>query len=159
MTRVRAKFTLEVEVDKGEYEDIVGGVYASVGEARSALEQTVTWSLEENVGGWCDLGRGAEVQVSALEQGRWVNVYLLERLYGGPEEGGWWYDAGIPRISLPIDFLSTDDVEDLVEELEEKYPDGGKRSSVLYGEGGYDYQVVIEDKPASYWPEEAPHYE
>jgi len=23
-----------------------------------------------------------------------VAVYLTQRLYGGPEEGGWWYDAG-----------------------------------------------------------------
>lgn len=22
----------------------------------------------------------------------WVNVYYIERCYGGPEEGGWWYD-------------------------------------------------------------------
>ena len=23
-----------------------------------------------------------------------VAVYLTQRLYGGPEEGGWWYNAG-----------------------------------------------------------------
>ncbi|WP_242098167.1 hypothetical protein [Sphingomonas sp. CROZ-RG-20F-R02-07] len=23
-----------------------------------------------------------------------VAVYLTQRVYGGPEEGGWWYDAG-----------------------------------------------------------------
>lgn len=22
----------------------------------------------------------------------WINVYQVERAYGGPEEGGWWYD-------------------------------------------------------------------
>ena len=25
---------------------------------------------------------------------RSIAVYLVERRYGGPEEGGWWYDAG-----------------------------------------------------------------
>jgi hypothetical protein len=25
-----------------------------------------------------------------------VAVFLVDRAYGGPEEGGWWYDAGAP---------------------------------------------------------------
>ena len=25
-----------------------------------------------------------------------VSVYLCDRAYGGPEEGGWWYDCGEP---------------------------------------------------------------
>jgi hypothetical protein len=24
----------------------------------------------------------------------YVNVYFIERAYGGPEEGGWWYNQG-----------------------------------------------------------------
>ena len=24
----------------------------------------------------------------------WVGIYFVRRLYGGPEEGGWWYEAG-----------------------------------------------------------------
>lgn len=24
----------------------------------------------------------------------YVNIYLVNRQYGGPEEGGWWYDVG-----------------------------------------------------------------
>jgi len=25
-----------------------------------------------------------------------VAVYICDRAYGGPEEGGWWYDCGVP---------------------------------------------------------------
>lgn len=25
-----------------------------------------------------------------------VAVYLIDRAYGGPEEGGWWYNTGAP---------------------------------------------------------------
>lgn len=25
---------------------------------------------------------------------QWVALYMVTRQYGGPEEGGWWYDAG-----------------------------------------------------------------
>ena len=27
-----------------------------------------------------------------------VAVYLHQRVYGGPEEGGWWYDAYDPQL-------------------------------------------------------------
>jgi len=31
-------------------------------------------------------------------KGAWtyITIYLEDRAYGGPEEGGWWFDAGIP---------------------------------------------------------------
>jgi hypothetical protein len=32
----------------------------------------------------------------------YVNVYLVTRHYGGPQEGGWWYDAGEPLASIPV---------------------------------------------------------
>lgn len=41
----------------------------------------------------------------------WVNVYLEDRMYGGPEEGGWWYDAGILVRSSPYLGPSTLDAE------------------------------------------------
>ena len=30
---------------------------------------------------------------------RWVNVYDVVQYYGGAEEGGWYYDVGIPEWS------------------------------------------------------------
>lgn len=34
-----------------------------------------------------------------------INVYEQFREYGGPEEGGWWYDAGVfqPDMSYSVD--------------------------------------------------------
>ena len=31
-----------------------------------------------------------------------VNAYAVTRHYGGPEEGGWWYNAGHPLASMPV---------------------------------------------------------
>ena len=28
------------------------------------------------------------------DQGYYLNEYVTNRAFGGPEEGGWWYDAG-----------------------------------------------------------------
>lgn len=32
----------------------------------------------------------------------YVNVYHVSQLYGGAEEGGWYYDAGEPVASIPV---------------------------------------------------------
>lgn len=32
----------------------------------------------------------------------YINAYAVTRHYGGPEEGGWWYNAGEPLASVPI---------------------------------------------------------
>lgn len=158
MKRVGAFFSLFVEVDQEQYEEVVGGRYSSDGEVRAALEQSVRWALEER-GGWCELGRDVEVVVSPSEAPRYVNVYMLERPYGGPEEGGWYYEAGYPYLSIDVTSMSEDDEAELVEALIRAYPDEGKRSSVLYGRDGYDYMVVVETHEARQWPEEAPRYE
>lgn len=32
----------------------------------------------------------------------YVNAYLVQRCYGGPEEGGWWFDSGTPLAAVPL---------------------------------------------------------
>lgn len=32
----------------------------------------------------------------------YVNAYAVNRSYGGPEEGGWWYNSGSPLASIPV---------------------------------------------------------
>ena len=33
---------------------------------------------------------------------QYLAIYEQNRVYGGPEEGGWWYDAGVPELVIPI---------------------------------------------------------
>jgi hypothetical protein len=33
----------------------------------------------------------------------YVNVYSAAQAYGGPEEGGWWFDTGVPVASIPVE--------------------------------------------------------
>lgn len=47
------------------------------------------------------------------EQVLYVNVYRVTRHYGGPEEGGWWYDAGEPLASVPIAGVWVQQFEDV----------------------------------------------
>jgi hypothetical protein len=42
----------------------------------------------------------------------WVAVYETGREYGGPEEGGWWYDTGRLVASACLDYeADADDIE------------------------------------------------
>jgi hypothetical protein len=83
----------------------------------------------------------------------YVNVYDADRAYGGPEEGGWYFDVRTPVESHTVD--SREEAEELRESLREQYPDTGKRSSVL---GGEDYDIVIEYEAPQQFPSERPVY-
>lgn len=127
----------------------------------------------------------------------WVNTYSVGRGFGGHEEGGWWFDTGVPISSVYVNVtpeewgkaldaahedveLRMDEGEDLgwreIENIERehlnkvartkaekvrdewraRFPDTGKRSSVL---GGDDYEVVIQSHFARAYPETKPRYE
>ena len=89
--------------------------------------------------------------------GPFVNVYLEDRSYGGPEEGGWWYDHGTPVRSTQIafDMGATEDIEREWCRAE----NARRRSDIgsVLSEGRY--VVRVECRPGRAWPEETPHYE
>lgn len=117
----------------------------------------------------------------------YVNIYEVGRARGGHEEGGWWFDTGTPIGAIPVEFTDaeheavtayakatlgegeefTDEwvevflvklhekAERIAEPLRSQYVATGKRNSVL---GGDDYEVIIEDRFARTYPEEAPTY-
>lgn len=83
-----------------------------------------------------------------------VNVYLVDRQYGGREEGGWWFDTGEPVYSVPC--RSEREIEEAKHILAIHFPNTGKSSSVL---GGEDYRIITESHPGKAYPETYPHYE
>lgn len=89
-----------------------------------------------------------------------VAVYDTDRHYGGPEEGGWWYDSReLVAIATATD---SDDATRIVEELgngeyESKvsrysvnYPGTGDYAMYVYEPGG----MIVHNEPT-----ERPHYE
>lgn len=103
-----------------------------------------------------DPNRPEEI-VQYAEGFTFVNVYEVDRAYGGPEEGGWYYDTGRLITSRQVPAESAYTTRD---ELVQKYPKGEGRKaswSVLYCGG--DYRVYVEDHPGADFPEHTPHYE
>ena len=90
-----------------------------------------------------------------------VAVYLCDRAYGGPEEGGWWYDTGeMVRIIRTLkDEDRAETFATRMNSLLNATVNMGRRdiSSVL-SEGRY-YAEVHENIAPHHYPERRPHYE
>lgn len=91
----------------------------------------------------------------------YVNAYAVERCYGGPEEGGWWYDSGRVLASVPVR-----EEDDAMIELEKRrltellgWPVGPTRQGRYSVIGGEDFEICVEDEPGKDYPERTPHYE
>jgi hypothetical protein len=89
---------------------------------------------------------------------RWfISVYLVNRAFGGPHEGGWWYDCG--EI---VDYRMTtreSSVSHLKRKLAEMYPNDGRLpASSVNSEGEYRVRVT-RHRPVEFFPEAKPHYE
>lgn len=100
-----------------------------------------------------------------------VALYLVDRHYGGPEEGGWWYDAGqrvdthyygAADVAFPTIHASEQSAAEACRRANEMYEEGlnrGRRpiSSVL-SEGRFLF-MVRDGYPPARWPECKPRYE
>jgi hypothetical protein len=91
-----------------------------------------------------------------VPQKTWAVVYEVGRNYGGPEEGGWWYDTGkLIQVVICQDEAEAEFQCALWRKAGYSYT--GKRSSVLGGED-YDCYYTTEE-PEPFFPTERPHYE
>ena len=98
-----------------------------------------------------------------------VWVAYVDQAYGGPEEGGWWYDTGIfvfrGEEDSPLDclqcFENEADAESAYEMLKilvnAANSDRRPPHSVL--SSGYWMQAMMTRNAPKSWPSECPHYE
>lgn len=90
----------------------------------------------------------------------YLNVYLVTRHCGGPEEGGWYYDAGEPIESLRVNpFCDQVTADRLIELAEERWRDLASPRSRFNVGGGPDVLARFENDFAAEWPDERPRYE
>jgi plasmid replication initiation protein len=90
-----------------------------------------------------------------------IAFYELDRAYGGPEEGGWWFTTGqLVRV------FRTAKTEDRAYEIARRANSlldvlqKGKRpiDSMAYG-GGRHGAIVFRKTAPEYFPKSRPHYE
>lgn len=93
-----------------------------------------------------------------------VAVYDSSLAWGGPEEGGWWYDAGSLARIVRL-FRNADQAYLYARRLNKKLesrtygPNQGKREkSSVISDGVYEAHVCQDHVP-QFYPAERPHYE
>lgn len=92
---------------------------------------------------------------------QYLNAYMVDRRYGGGEEGGWWYDfvAFDKGMEVSGDVVEVDEIVRFIRahydarNKDEERPEIGSTAS--FGR----WQVILEDKPGGSFPTERPHYE
>lgn len=90
---------------------------------------------------------------------RYVNAYRVTLGYGGPEEGGWWYDLGEPLASIPV---RTPEQEAqaralIASTIAPDFDGTPDKSSVM--PNAASLTVCTEDEIAAEYPTERPFYE
>ena len=90
-----------------------------------------------------------------------IALYEIDRAYGGPEEGGWWYDTG--ELRRPLKVVRTGGEASAVAARANRLLDRLQRhrrsvSSMAYA-GGRVAAWVFEDTAPRSYPEVRPHYE
>lgn len=90
-----------------------------------------------------------------------VAFYEIDRAYGGPEEGGWWYGCGTLRRVTAVTKSKekahqiAGRANDLLHHLQRNQRSVG---SVLYSGGRFEARVYKDTAPPGY-PQEIPYYE
>ena len=101
----------------------------------------------------------AELGLSAVApQWRYVCAYDTNRAWGGPEEGGWWFDTGIMLASIPCE--TDEQVEEAKARLLKRYGpefEGNHEIGSVLCEGVLG--IYVQDEPGADYPTQRPHYE
>jgi hypothetical protein len=91
------------------------------------------------------------------ERPKFAGAYFVDRVYGGPEEGGWYYNVSIHQASL----LLTDGQDPMALALalweEFSHMDDGRDLGSVLSDGAIF--IMWEDSPAQHHDNERRHYE
>lgn len=97
-----------------------------------------------------------------IESVFYVNKYFINRAYGGPEEGGWWYDVG-EFVEPAAMFTDEDEALVFCRGLNRALDAAGGENEGLpplhsvTSTGRWSY--MVEDRPGEDFPTYTPHYE
>jgi hypothetical protein len=127
------------------------------------LEQRLANLVREQIIETC----GEDEQAMILKEPAFyvVCVALRDKAYGGPEEGGWWYDTTEPQLGgdfpIPVVVKTRDEAEaaaDIMSDWCLPQNEGRPSTSSVLSEGVYVSMIYEGEWPRDL-PETVPHYE
>lgn len=88
-----------------------------------------------------------------------VALYYVQRRYGGPEEGGWYYNAGVRKSKVKV-FQDEQTARKFVVRAEKAMAAWHQDNDfpLWRCDGRYDVEVY-RDPPPPFYPLERPYYE
>jgi hypothetical protein len=92
----------------------------------------------------------------ALDEIVFVNVYTITRHYGGPEEGGWYFNWFECKEVIPVQHQYA---TQLANTFYDKYVKSHKHGDIYSVLGGQDVAVYVELHPKQSETKERPYYE
>jgi len=99
-----------------------------------------------------------QVPVIVEEFDRWnvyVDVYHVQQMYGGAEEGGWWWDLWQLEATICVRHR---DLKEIMPIVERNYVNDPKKSYYSVNSSG-EYRIIIELHKGSMVTKTRPHYE
>lgn len=90
-----------------------------------------------------------------IEDVYYVNKYEIGRAYGGPEEGGWWFDYGIFEGCEAM-FTTYEEAREWADAL---LLAEGPQPSLSSVSTDYVVAFFVEEESGADWPERKPQYE
>ena len=95
-----------------------------------------------------------------------IGIYKTFRNYGGPEEGGWWYNSGTLEYQSKKKFDSEEEARDYADALRNKIDQQWNDPRGVYADigsllGEYRWQVMCgggEYPLRDYFPDMKPYY-
>ena len=94
---------------------------------------------------------------------RFISVYATTRHYGGPEEGGWWYNRSECLHSKPIPPCDNEDLDkvlsSVIERWCEEYGDEYHWGDIYSVLDGSEMSFSLEYHAGQYQDTERPRYE
>ncbi len=97
---------------------------------------------------------GSPAEYVGDRKARWctVAVYLVDRAYGGPEEGGWWYDQGslFPATVRAFERCDFPQLVEWVEHMSRRYESSENER--------FEVKVYLERSAPVSFPESIPRY-
>ena len=98
----------------------------------------------------------------------YIHKHKVAQFYGGPEEGGWWYEAGYPCEDWDTSLAKFEDADDAyaacralndAEYLRRENENRYEYTSVLSDHDDF-FGYSVDDTPEmTIYPQERPHYE
>lgn len=109
------------------------------------------WLTNDGTGELCCGDCGVKVKFSHRSSAAWISIaaYYVAREYGGPEEGGWWYDSEY-REDCTVRCFEANDLEDAakyVHKLRNEWVDNKGPGCARYAIRMFSNQLPVKHAP------------